>query len=77
LFTALAFDQRGLGKPRIVDGDSDGTLTVDIGAFELENEGFGPPTNKEQCENGGWRRFTLPRKFRNQGDCIQFVNTSK
>ncbi|MGD1700197.1 Calx-beta domain-containing protein, partial [Dapis sp. BLCC M229] len=29
------FDQRGTGFPRIIDGDGDGTATVDIGAFEI------------------------------------------
>jgi hypothetical protein len=24
-----------------------------------------------------WRSFTAPRQFKNQGDCIQFVNTGK
>jgi hypothetical protein len=37
------------------------------------------PTNKDQCMNGGWA--TLMRSdgsgFKNQGDCIQFVNTGK
>jgi hypothetical protein len=37
------------------------------------------PTNKNQCKNGGWR--TLQRAdgspFKNQGDCIQYVNTGK
>src|SRR5437588_12094347 len=37
------------------------------------------PTNKNQCKNGGWR--TLQRadgtRFKNQGDCIQYVNTGK
>ncbi len=37
----------------------------------------GPPRNKEQCKNGGWMRFDFPRRFRNQGDCIQFVNTGR
>jgi hypothetical protein len=37
----------------------------------------GPPTNKDQCKNGGWQTFNTPRKFKNQGDCIQFVNTGK
>jgi hypothetical protein len=37
----------------------------------------GGPTNKDQCKNGGWRNFTVPRTFKNQGDCIQFVNTGK
>lgn len=37
------------------------------------------PTNKEQCKNGGW--MTLFRAngspFKNQGDCIQYVNTGR
>ncbi|HMG72374.1 MAG TPA: hypothetical protein VK582_02650 [Pyrinomonadaceae bacterium] len=36
-------------------------------------------TNKDQCKNGGWQ--TLFRAngttFKNQGDCIQYVNTGK
>ncbi len=31
------------------------------------------PTTIEQCKNNGWRAFG----FRNQGQCIQFVNTGK
>jgi hypothetical protein len=152
-----AFDQRGTGFLRIVDGDGNGTAIVDIGAFEVQacglidtdsdgigndcdsdddndnvideqdafpldpnesvdtdsdgignnadtdddNDGqsdvneiacgsnpldaaskcppstTGPPTNINQCKNGRWRTFTIPRTFKNQGDCIQFVNTGK
>ncbi len=32
-----------------------------------------PPTNKNQCKNGGWQTFTNP-SFKNQGDCIKYVN---
>jgi hypothetical protein len=49
--------------------------------------GFGPlgdvvvvrggPTTKEECKHGGWKSFEVPRAFKNQGDCIQFVNTGK
>jgi hypothetical protein len=39
--------------------------------------GIGPPTNKDQCKNGGWQAFTIPRQFNNQGDCVSFVNTGK
>lgn len=28
------------------------------------------PSSKEQCKNGGWRRFP---GFKNQGDCVSFV----
>jgi hypothetical protein len=30
------------------------------------------PTTKEECRNGGWRRFG---RFKNQGDCVSFVAT--
>ena len=33
-FVADEFDQRGAGFPRVVDGDSDATAVIDIGAFE-------------------------------------------
>jgi hypothetical protein len=33
------------------------------------------PTSKDQCKNGGWHRFSFLYRFKNQGDCIQFVNT--
>jgi YVTN family beta-propeller protein len=39
--------------------------------------GIGPPSDKDQCKKGGWRDFTIPRKFKNQGDCVSFVNTGK
>jgi hypothetical protein len=35
------------------------------------------PTSKTDCQNGGWQRFSFPYSFKNQGDCIQFVNTGK
>jgi len=31
------------------------------------------PSSKDACKNGGWVAFG----FKNQGDCIQFVNTGK
>ena len=32
------------------------------------------PTSKDQCKDGGWRNFP---KFKNQGDCVSFVETGK
>jgi hypothetical protein len=51
--------------------------------FDLDGIGdtcdpqIGPAKNKDQCKNGGWMRFIFPRTFKNQGDCIQFVNIGK
>ena len=39
-------------------------------AFQVPTQG---PTNKDQCKNGGWGTFTNPI-FKNQGDCVSFVN---
>jgi parallel beta-helix repeat protein len=38
---------------------------------------IGPPTTANQCKNNGWQTFNTPRSFKNQGDCIQYVNTGK
>ena len=35
------------------------------------------PTSKDQCKEDGWQLFNFPFSFKNQGDCIQFVNTGK
>jgi N-acetylneuraminic acid mutarotase len=59
-----------------------GGTTDDLGAYAIV-EAFtpmsvvGPPTNRDQCKNGGWRTFDTPRTFKNQGDCVAFVNTGK
>ncbi len=33
----------------------------------------GPPTNKDQCKNDGWKIFNNP-SFKNQGDCVSYIN---
>ncbi len=41
------------------------------------------PTTKADCMNGGFAEYktsgmsNAPQRFKNQGDCIQFVNTGK
>jgi hypothetical protein len=39
--------------------------------------GVGPPTDKAQCKQDGWQDFDTPRRFKNQGDCVSFVQTGK
>lgn len=86
-------DHDGIGDACDADRDGDGIAnTADncpsVGNpaqqdFDLDGIGdacdpqTGPPTNKDQCREGDWQRFDTPRRFKNQGDCIQFVNTGK
>jgi hypothetical protein len=38
---------------------------------------IGPPTNKDQCKNDGWKFFNTPRTFKNQGDCVSYTVNGK
>lgn len=61
---------------------------VDPQTFEIDNANingelytFEPPVpaNKDACKNGGWQALTRAdfTPFKNQGDCIQYVNTGQ
>ena len=40
---------------------------------------FAMPTDKDQCKDGGWQRLQRAdgTLFKNQGDCVAYVNTGK
>jgi uncharacterized delta-60 repeat protein len=42
-----------------------------LASFLTAGEGDRIPTSKDQCKNGGWHNFP---QFKNQGQCIAFVN---
>src|SRR4029078_2597082 len=79
------FDHDGLGDA--CDSDVDGDA-VPNNVDQCPNTPLGTPVsikgcpkavNADQCKNNGWK--TLQRQngttFKNQGDCIQYVNTGK
>ncbi len=86
-------DNDGAGDVCDTDDDNDGVpdtadncdFVANPGQADSDNDGIGdacdaqtgPPTNTNQCKNGGWANYNFPRTFKNQGDCIQFVNTGK
>jgi hypothetical protein len=58
-----------------LDGNSDLTARCDIGAFEY----VVTPKEVDDCKKDGWKGLSRldGSAFKNQGDCIQYVNTSK
>ena len=74
----IASNPGGTGEPIV---DLDGVVKYSPFLTTLSScapvPQIGPPTNKDQCKNDGWKNFNSPRTFKNQGDCIQYVNTGK
>lgn len=55
-----------------VNPASDTRLTVNIpGNQQL----CGPPLGVDECKDDGWAKFTFPRSFGSQGECVQFMLT--
>ena len=59
-------------------------IADDAGIWTVDNVHLGPTAatgndKKAACKNGGWATMTRTdgSSFRNQGDCIQWVNTGK
>ena len=55
-------------------------VNVNTTTYDYTNDADGdgtpdtaPPTNKDQCKNGGWQTFNNP-SFRNQGQCVSYTN---
>jgi hypothetical protein len=62
-------------------GGAAAPLTLGNG-FLIDNltlASYTPATTKDQCKNGGWANLSRAdgSTFKNQGDCIQYVNTGK
>jgi len=79
------FDQDGLGDACDTDDDNDGVLD---GSDNCPNTPVGTQVNafgcplavaKSQCMSGGWQALFRAdgTSFKNQGDCVQYVNTGK
>jgi hypothetical protein len=82
-------DQDGLGDVCDPDDDNDGVLdgqdncqfiaNPDQADFDLDGIGdacdphTGPPSNPAQCKTDNWKRFDVPVKFPNQGQCLCYL----
>ena len=78
--TKLAFMSYRTGEPEIFVMNADGSDQTDISNSGASD--FGPnwqPLVRSTCMNDGWKVAvkTDGTPFRNQGDCIQFINTGR
>jgi choice-of-anchor C domain-containing protein len=68
-------DTDGDGVP---DSEDNCPLTSNPDQSDWDGDGIGDvcdgPAAKDQCKNGGWATFIFPRVFKNQGDCVSFMN---
>ena len=55
------------------------TDLVNFNGTTYDFEPYAVATNKDQCKNGGWQTFVRAdgSPFRNQGDCVSYVNTGR
>jgi hypothetical protein len=53
-----------------------GTVTLNGDAVTSPTTLVGPPQNADACKKGGWETFNFPVRFRNQGQCVSWVNTA-
>lgn len=84
-YLPLSFSITGVGLTASQDyDDTDEPIPADFDYFSY-TEDLQPsppvvapnqPTAKSDCKDGGWQNYPSAG-FRNQGDCIQFVNTGK
>jgi len=81
-YTLVPVDSDGDG---IVDARDNCPAVPNPGQQDFDRDGIGdacdphngPPVDKDQCKDGGWQRFDVPRTFKNQGDCVSFTNTGR
>ncbi|MBT8227621.1 MAG: protein kinase [Dactylosporangium sp.] len=50
------------------------TSTADSGGGAAETTTANTPSTADECKNDGWKLFTDP-SFKNQGDCVSYVET--
>lgn len=70
---------QGSGNPALVTAVDALKIGVNGNTTIYDFEPTVVPVSKEQCKDGGWKTFTRAdgTAFKNQGDCVSYVNTGK
>jgi hypothetical protein len=83
--TWAQFTANGGGTWRVATDTVPFVIADDVGFWTVSNVQLGQGENanvataKDECKKGGWSNLTRAdgSQFKNQGDCIQYVNTGK
>jgi hypothetical protein len=73
---AYAAEQGGYGW--VLDGPDEPNPFTNFNEFDVDGC-VATPESKDDCKHGGWAELARAdgSPFKNQGDCIQYVNTGK
>lgn len=70
---------QGSGNPALTTAVDNLSLGIDGSCLTYDFEPFRVATSKDDCKDGGWQKVKTAggASFKNQGQCIQYVNTGK
>ena len=67
---------QGSGNPGLVSAVDALTFGANGNSVTYDFEVLLSPTTKDECKKGGWQTFNDPT-FKNQGDCVSWVNQNR
>ncbi|HEX7315505.1 MAG TPA: hypothetical protein VF297_16415 [Pyrinomonadaceae bacterium] len=70
---------QGSGNPALTTASDNLSLGYGGSCLTYDFEPFRVATSKDDCKDGGWQRVKTAggASFKNQGQCVQYVNTGK
>ncbi|HWS88073.1 MAG TPA: hypothetical protein VN282_13975 [Pyrinomonadaceae bacterium] len=70
---------QGSGNPALVAASDNLSIGYGGSCFTYDFEPYRVATSKDDCKDGGWQgvKTASGASFKNQGQCIQYVNTGK
>lgn len=70
---------QGSGNPALTTAVDNLSLGIDGACLTYDFEPYRVATSKDDCKDGGWQTVKTAggASFKNQGQCVQYVNTGK
>lgn len=70
---------QGSGNPALTTASDNLSIGYGDSCFSYDFEPYRVATSKDDCKDGGWQNVKTAggASFKNQGQCVQYVNTGK